>query len=244
MNRQRPHSNWRWRGRLDTDAVPLRGFGDRVRRRLPRRGSHDEGAQLTRKVHELLTDDLHTLTQSLERLAGLGRRVQPPHSLAVIPTTGGFRHNGPALLVAEGSQCCRISHHATGRTWSPQGSQAIPHDRLVLSVHERRWSRTNRHTGRLKIAKQPGWYVFVVKGHDVAFGRKAAHGGRVGVVPDRNVVHDLCCRRVRALGKQPHVDTQSDGRGVHHPRQLPTADDSYGEGPTPHPPKRTGHYDG
>ena len=41
------------------------------------------------------------------------------------------------------------------------------------------------------------------------------------------------------------MNAQTDRRGVHHPRQLPTADDPYGDGPPiPHPRKRTGHYDG
>ena len=48
-----------------------------------------------------------------------------------------------------------------------------------------------------------------------------------------------------SLGKEPYVDTQTNGCGVHHPRQLSTADDADGEAsPTGHPPKRTGHYDG
>ena len=48
-----------------------------------------------------------------------------------------------------------------------------------------------------------------------------------------------------SLGKEPYVDTQTNGCGVHHPRQLSTADDADGETPpSGHPPKRTGHYDG
>jgi hypothetical protein len=111
------------------------------------------------------------------------------------------------LLIAEGGQRCGVGHHPAGRTRSTQGRQSITHDRLVLGVDERGRAGTNHDSSRLKIAKQPGGNMLVVKGHDIAFSRKAAYGGRVGVVPDRDIVNDQCRRGVRTLGEQPHIDT-------------------------------------
>src|SRR5215212_1446682 len=137
----------RWSCRLYADAISLHGFRDWVRRRLPRRRSHNKGAQFTGEVDEFFTDDLYALTSALERLSCLGCGVQPPDALAVVSTTGGLRHNWPTLFVAERGQGCDVRYHPAGRTWSAQRSQSIAHDRLVLSMHKRGRSGTNSHTG-------------------------------------------------------------------------------------------------
>src|SRR5688572_19935665 len=84
--------------------------------------------------------------------------------------------------------------------------------------------------------------MLMVEGDHIATGGEAPHRVRVRVVADCDVMHHGRCRGVRPFREQPHIDTKTDGGGVHHPSKLPTADDAHGEGLlTSHARKRTAH---
>ena len=119
------------------------------------------------------------------------RPLELPDSLAVVSAARGLGDDRPAVFVTERDQRRRVGDHPADRAWRTQGGQPIAHDRLVLGVHQSSRSGPNRDPGRLEIAKQPGRHMLMVEGDHIAAGGEAAYGLRVGVVPDRDVVHDL-----------------------------------------------------
>ena len=65
-------------------------------------------------------------------------------------------------------------------------------------------------------------HVLVVEGDDVDLAREGEHGLGVGVVAD--AVRGERRGHAVGLGEHPEVDAELDGRGNHHPGELPAAD--------------------
>ena len=82
--------------------------------------------------------------------------------------------------------------------------------------------------------------MLMIESHDVTAAGECSHGGRVGVVAHRDVVHHRGRRGLRFFGQQPYLHADADRRGVHHPRELPATDDADRERTSTHSRKRTG----
>ena len=176
----------------------------------------------------MITD---TLLQPLERHRRLGRGVDLEHTLAVVAAARGLGDHRPAVLVAERDHGLGIGGHPVGGTGRTEGGHPVPHDDLVLGVDQRIRTGPYGHSGRLELDQQSGRHVLVVERDHVAASREPPNGVRIGVVTHGDVVDHGRRGDVRALGQQPDVDAERDGRLVQHPGELAAPDDADREPP-------------
>ena len=195
---------------------------------LAGRRTRDERRELAPEVDQLLGQHLDTgRLRGGEGVGALLGRVDAPHTLAVVPATGGLEDAG----VAERGHLRRGADHRVAGTRNTERGEAGAHDGLVLGVHQRLGTGTHSELG-LQRVEVVGRHVLVVEGHHRAALGHRAQRLQVAVVADCVVGDHLGRAHALGLGEEPERDAERRGRLGEHPGQLPAPDhrDRGGEG--------------